>query len=139
MPYTEEELKFATDEQRAVVVHEHLLTLVSKAKGVFKSPDEAKYRGLISTIMDIVATLDMHLDFRANPSFAATIRRWYRFWMIGLLDARMAKGQEALDILQNLQNSIQEFILSLREGMARRKAQTKEEKKGKSGGVSFEA
>jgi flagellin-specific chaperone FliS len=141
MPYIEEELKFATNEQRVVVVHEHLLYLVSKAKDALKNPDETKYRGLIDTIMDAVATLDMHLDFRANNSFATMIRRWYGFWTIRLLDARMATGQKALDVLQDLENSIREFVLALREGMAQRWAQTraKEENKGASDGVSFKA
>lgn len=142
MPYIEEELKFATNEQRIVAVHEHLAFLVSKAREAVKNGEELKCRELIDTTMDTVATLDMHLDFKSNPPFASMIRRWYGFWTLQLLGARTAKEQEALAILEDLEGSIGEFILSLREGMAQRETRHRdtEQKKGASGGgVSFKA
>jgi flagellin-specific chaperone FliS len=120
--YRKEELKFADNEQRVVAVHEHLVSLVTQARKALKNKESERLKKLLDAAMDGVATLDMHLDLRSNPAFAAAIRRWYVFWTLCMMDARQAEGESAAAILQELEGSLKEFVHSLRDGFVLRNA-----------------
>jgi flagellin-specific chaperone FliS len=137
--YRKEELKFADNEQRVVAVHEHLVSLVTQARKALKNKESERLKKLLDAAMDTVATLDMHLDFRSNPAFAAAIRRWYVFWTLCMMDARQAEGESAAAILQELEGSLKEFVLSLRDGILLRNAPVPGQKGPQKGGVSFNA
>jgi flagellin-specific chaperone FliS len=137
--YRKEELKFADNEQRVVAVHEHLVSLVTQARKALENKEPQRLKKLLDAAMDTVATLDMHLDFRSNPAFAATIRRWYAFWTLCMMDARQAEGESVAATLQELEDSLKEFVLSLRDGMVLRNAPVPEQKGSQKGGVSFNA
>ena len=139
MHYRKEELKFADNEQRVVAVHEHLVGLVTQARKALENKEPQRLRKLLDAAMDAVATLDMHLDFRSNPAFAAAIRRWYAFWTLCMMDARQAEGESVAATLQELEDSLKEFVLSLRDGMVLRNAPVPEQKGSQKGGVSFNA
>jgi len=137
--YRKEELKFADNEQRVVAVHEHLVGLVTQARKALENKEPQRLKKLLDAAMDAVATLDMHLDFRSNPAFAAAIRRWYAFWTLCMMDARQAEGESTAATLQELEDSLKEFVLSLRDGMVLRNAPVPEQKGSQKGGVSFNA
>ena len=139
MHYRKEELKFADNEQRVVAVHEHLVGLVTQARKALENKEPQRLKKLLDAAMDAVATLDMHLDFRSNPAFAAAIRRWYAFWTLCMMDARQAEGESTAAILQELEDSLKEFVLSLRDGMVLRNAPVPEQKGSQKSGVSFNA
>jgi flagellin-specific chaperone FliS len=137
--YRKEELKFADNEQRVVAVHEHLVSLVTQARKALENKEPQRLKKLLDAAMDTVATLDMHLDFRSNPAFAATIRRWYAFWTLCMMDARQAEDESTAAILQELEDSLKEFVLSLRDGIVLRNAPVPGQKGSQKGGVSFNA
>lgn len=139
MHYRKEELKFANNEQRVVAVHEHLVGLVTQARKALENKESQRLKKLLDTAMDTVATLDMHLDFRSNPVFAATIRRWYAFWTLRMMDVRQAEGESGAAILQEIEHSLKEFVLALRDGIVLRNAPGAEQKGSQKGGVSFNA
>jgi flagellin-specific chaperone FliS len=139
MYYRKEELEFANNEQRVVAVHEHIVGLVTQARKALENKEPQKLKKLLDAAMDAVATLDIHLDFRSNPAFAASIRRWYAFWTLRMMDVRQAEDESGAAILQELEDSLKEFVLALRDGIVLRNAPGAEQKGSQKGGVSFNA
>jgi len=116
-PYIEESVSLTNNEQRIIMIHEQINVQLKHAKDSLLRNDDGNFRKATLRVLDTIATLDMHLNYKTNRAFSSEIHMWYRFWTLLLLELREKKD---LEVLKRLGDSVADFTAALKKGVDRR-------------------